>query len=183
MQNYEMEDGKEIKEEGGMMKTDIWMPLYIGDYLADTIGLTLEEHGAYLLSIMSYWRKEELLIDDAQQIMGKNYDRVHLFFQTQGKKLIHNRIESELAAAKHRKEVASINGKKGGRPITQKEPTDNLQLNYGLAKSNLNESSSSSPAPTSLPIALDRKKRKSKIIKPQPTFKYLAPEEEEDMPF
>lgn len=44
-----------------MNKTPVWMPLYIGDYLGDTIGLSNSEHGAYLLSMMAYWRKGESL--------------------------------------------------------------------------------------------------------------------------
>ena len=40
------------------MKVDIWMPIYIGDYIRDTQELTAEEHGAYFLLLMHYWQKD-----------------------------------------------------------------------------------------------------------------------------
>lgn len=47
-----------------MAKTDIWFPIYIGEYLGDTMGLTAELHGAYLLLMFKYWRDKRPLPND-----------------------------------------------------------------------------------------------------------------------
>ena len=96
------------------MKIDIWMPLYIGDYLADTIGLTNSEHGAYLLSIMKYWRKGESLTPaELREVCGRDIDRVSQFYVMEGNRWHHNRIDGELGAARLRKEAATQKSLKG----------------------------------------------------------------------
>ena len=47
----------------------IWMPLYIGDYLADTMHLDAARHGCYLLWIMHYW-KHGPLPNDLQELVS-----------------------------------------------------------------------------------------------------------------
>ncbi|MGI9192761.1 MAG: YdaU family protein [Chitinophagaceae bacterium] len=80
-----------------------WMPLYIGDYLADTRRLSLAEHGAYMLLIMEYWRNGGLPDNDAKlsRILGVSASEwaelapvLQEFFEPGWK---HKRIDAELA--------------------------------------------------------------------------------------
>jgi uncharacterized protein YdaU (DUF1376 family) len=80
------------------------MPLYIGDYLADTIDLTNAEHGAYLKSLMMYWRKgESLTPNELRAVCGKEIDRVSRFFIMDDGRWHHKRVDEELDLAHKRK--------------------------------------------------------------------------------
>lgn len=91
-----------------MEKADIWMPIYIGDYLADTTRLNTEQHGAYFLLIMDYWRNGPPP-DDAQvlaQITRLSPDawsnaqaQIKQFFSIEDGCWKHKRIDAEMAEA------------------------------------------------------------------------------------
>lgn len=99
-----------------MNKPDAWMPLYIGDYLADTVGLTAEQHGAYLLLIMAYWRLAAALPDDDGRLARiacmtpsqwkRNRATIAAFFVVDGGLWHHKRIDAELAAASEKRAKA-----------------------------------------------------------------------------
>jgi len=139
----------------------IWMPLYVGDYLADTRRLTTEHHGAYLLLIMEYWQKGTPLPDDDDQLgqitgLGKRFKAARAtlqqFFNVEDGQWRHGRVDREKQLALGNSERARENGKKGGRPhLTQKEPRANPELTQKEPrpepKPNPQESSSPSPSP------------------------------------
>jgi uncharacterized protein YdaU (DUF1376 family) len=94
-------------------KPDIWMPVYIGDYLADTMHLSTEQHGAYLLLLFHLWRRGILPDDDVvlAQVTGLDLhawssDRAVLgeFFEIREGLWHHGRVERERlrVAAKQR---------------------------------------------------------------------------------
>jgi uncharacterized protein YdaU (DUF1376 family) len=100
-----------------------WFPFYVGDYLRDTARLSTEGHGAYLLLILDYWAngappdEDETLASIARlQLPAWLAPRQKLagFFQIEGGKWTHKRIdrEREVADEKHRRRVEA--GRQGG---------------------------------------------------------------------
>jgi len=140
-----------------MAKIDIWMPIYIGDYLGDTIELSAEEHGAYLLLLMHYWIKKGEIGCDIERLSRVCKSDIKTcsfilgyYFTLDNGKYKNKRADIEMVNAEKRRLISSVNGKKGGRPAK-----NNLQESYGLSSGlcagNLQESSSSSSSSSSLP--------------------------------
>jgi len=134
-------------------KTDIWMPFFVGDYLADTARLTTEQHGAYLLLILDYWRNgsppnnPDILrqITKLDKDAYSNAQAMLLsFFDIVDGKLIHSRIEKELVKAKlnqkknHERAVAAAEKRWGN---ANSNATSNAQAMH-------NECPSPSPSET-----------------------------------
>lgn len=98
-----------------------FMPLYIGDYLADTAHLSTVQHGAYMLLIMHYWRQGSLPDDDEQLSRiaklslaewRKHRSTLRSFFQEGWR---HERIEQEIQAATAKYAKRAEAGRKGGK--------------------------------------------------------------------
>jgi len=101
------------------MSTRPWMPLYVGDYRADTNHLSAAQHGAYLLLIMHYWQHGRLPEDDEQLSRvacmsvaewRKNRPVIRAFFRDGWR---HDRIDREISEACDRYDRRANAGKKG----------------------------------------------------------------------
>lgn len=135
------------------MKTDIWMPIYIGDYLADTARLTTEQHGAYLLLLMDYWRSGRL--PDNDQVLAQicklspdawsNAKAMLIpFFSIEDGFWIHKRVEEELSKSAENKVKKHERAVKGAN-ARWNNALSNASSN---AQAMLNECPSPSPSPS-----------------------------------
>lgn len=117
-----------------MSKVDVWMPIYIGDYLRDTEELSGPEHGAYLLLLMHYWMKRGEIGSDIERLARVCRSDVETcrfilgsYFSLEEGSYKNKRADKEMQNAESRRQSASENGKKGGRPSK-----NNPQETYGL---------------------------------------------------
>lgn len=142
-----------------MSKTDAWMPLYVGDYLADTMHLNAQQHGAYLLLLMHYWRNGPLLNDDAAlaniaRVSARVWRSdvkvaVFPFFEVRENGRLHQkRIDAELervgAIRESRREAGRRRGKTASSVAEKGE--QNQQSDEANAGVLLKQTSSKSPA-------------------------------------
>jgi uncharacterized protein YdaU (DUF1376 family) len=88
------------------------MPLYVRDYIADTVHLSALEHGAYLMLIMNHWLHGSVPTDaklariarlDCERWTGIRRTLVELF--EPGWR--HKRVEAELASTKGSRPVGN----------------------------------------------------------------------------
>ena len=96
-----------------------YMQLYVADYLADTMHLTTEEHGAYLLLIFNYWQTgKPIPVPRLARITRLSNERwtdversLGEFFNERDNEWIHDRIERDLEAVRATQEQRIAAGK------------------------------------------------------------------------
>lgn len=106
------------------MSTTPFMQLYVGDYLADTLHLTTEQHGAYLLLLMTMWRADASLPNDPAKlariarVSAKRWPSVWSeiapFFVVDGDTITNPRLTKEHQKAVSISQERRNAGKKGG---------------------------------------------------------------------
>lgn len=112
------------------------MPLYVGDYLSDTMHLDGAQHGAYLLLLMHYWRgseipNEEKKLASIARTSMKAWNThvgpaVMPFFTIEGGMLRQKRMDLELLKAQ------DISTKRRAAVLQRADrtPTNDIQSSY-----------------------------------------------------
>ena len=133
-------------------KVDIWMPLYVADYLSATSRLTTEQHGAYLLILMDYWKNgpppdnDQVLAQITRMPLdawGKARGMLQPFFDVQNEHWLHHRVNHEMVKANHNKAINIERGKKGAEARWQKNSLSIVEVC---------STDSTSPSPSPSPI-------------------------------
>jgi uncharacterized protein YdaU (DUF1376 family) len=114
------------------------MPLYIPDFLADTVHLSAAETGAYLCLIMDYWLHDGLPDDDQKlaqiaRLPVKSWRQmrptIEMFFRPGWR---HKRIDAELAKMVGLMEARRAAGSKGGTASTMARWNDTSKRQANL---------------------------------------------------
>ena len=112
-------------------RANIWFPFYVADYLRDTMHLTTELHGAYVLLLLAAWTRGGRLPNDDLQLAGiakmapaqwrKASPVLRAFFAVAGDEIVQKRMAAEAEKAQRLSDIRSEVGAKGGRPRKQPE--------------------------------------------------------------
>lgn len=118
-----------------------YIQLYVADYLADTMHLSTEEHGAYLLIIMNYWQTGKPVpkkrLASVARLSSDRWisveESLNEMFNDTGTHWEHSRIEADLLMVKESQEQRSKAGRASAEARKCKKRTSEKRENKGLA--------------------------------------------------
>lgn len=109
------------------------MPLWVADFVGDTLDLDAKEIGAYMLILMTMWGRDGYLPSDEKKLQrvarcGRDWPRVWAslshYFTVDGDRITQGRLLYELQKVAAKREVNAQHGSLGGRAksLKSKEP-------------------------------------------------------------
>lgn len=109
-----------------------YIQLYIADYLADTMHLQAEEHGAYLLLIFNYWQTGKPIpknrLQSIARVSNERWTSVERslneYWNDTGTHWQHDRIDRDLELVKQAQDQRSQAGKASAQARMAKKPTE-----------------------------------------------------------
>lgn len=101
-----------------------FMPLWVADFLRDTLDLDAKEVGAYMLILMAMWSRDGKLPNDQKKLQrvsrcGREWPKVWAaiehYFTVDGDTISQGRLTRELQKVAAKREVNAQSGARGGR--------------------------------------------------------------------
>lgn len=131
------------------MKTDIWLPIYIKDFFSDTMHLSSEDQGFYLLTLVHLWNNGGYLsrnkYKDILKISPKKFDKkmekIWIFLEKKDEKFYQKRLLKEFRKSKKNRKKASESSIKRWN-----------KQNKDIRSDNPSDMRNASPAPAPAPI-------------------------------
>jgi len=139
-----------------------FMPLWVSDFLGDTLDLDAKEIGAYMLLLMALWQRGGTLPEDISKLKrvarcGRDWPRIwgaiERFFVIENGTISNKRLMRELQKVDAKRAVNAQNGARGGRAkalknnnaglanakrtLKQPEPYPERDTNVSLAREDL----------------------------------------------
>jgi uncharacterized protein YdaU (DUF1376 family) len=154
------------------MKVDIWMPLYVADYLADTSRLTTEQHGAYLLLLMDYWRNgpppdDNMVLSQITRMTPDAWSiaqaSLRQYFKIEDGLWKHDRVERELLAAKDKKERQTARARAGAAKRWSKEDATSNATSIPSSNAQAMHMQCPSPSPSHIKKPIDRRTKATQL--------------------
>jgi len=144
-------------------KVDIFMPVFVGDYLRDTIDLSLEENGAYSRLLFTMWSRGGRLLNDPARLARiagceladwqRLWPILARFFTIEGNDITQKRLTKELEKARAQKLSAAENGRRGADARWKSDLRDGSGMATPMANAMANgwQNDGSSPSPSESP--------------------------------
>ena len=108
-----------------------FMQFYPGDYLGKTMDLTTEQHGAYLLILMTMWQHDAKLPNDPKKLariarltpvkFNAVWAEISRFFDVDGEVITNPRMTKERKKAAEKSQKRAVSGSAGGKAKALKD--------------------------------------------------------------